>query len=600
MPLDSNHLVPGTPTFFPALLAQVRDVAPPSLPLDPIVFQSILLCLIAGEKHLLLRAPEQDVRLVVKLAYLTLSSVFGLPTHKIKIRPHSTYPIHTYGAPFLRSLFVPWTTHNDAQDEAASVKQTGGSRNRTRNNATWARSSSKKPRRRSISNMSNSSEVAGGTVVSNPFGDSHEFLPSTTSSSTNPFSTAPRPPKTRTPLPHAFSDPTPLRPRSDRSVPLQPRALVLSGLENATMPSQRALARVLAEKRVVLEDEDADEGFDEVWNLPDGFLMVYVCPIDAHERPAIHKTLLDKFSMSATVSPHSSIRALLSAPSRSSASYRNSPAIHPTPLPPGQLTPTSSPPFLAQPIPLPHHSHSFPLSHQHHHVHHPLLQQPLVPPALLDDLRAAYHRTYLSPLLELYASDLFSAARHHPQLDAIYLTAKSMKDVMDLARAGRVVGGDLTGIELVRDDAAYAATQAGNGSGHAKTERDDDDDESLNLTPAPIQIGYGSGLAHRYQSIEVVVEELDGATTPPLGEVGAELSSAQKPGILEVSEADIARMAPRVMTHRLRVRDGPHDEALGSAMFPAVPTDQEDSNTLSEGIGRTTIKEILVRILAEV
>ncbi|KAJ7772693.1 hypothetical protein DFH07DRAFT_700500, partial [Mycena maculata] len=64
------HLVPGTPTFFPALLAHVRDLAPPSLPVDPVVFQSILRCLIAGEKHLLLRAPEQDVRLVVKLAFL--------------------------------------------------------------------------------------------------------------------------------------------------------------------------------------------------------------------------------------------------------------------------------------------------------------------------------------------------------------------------------------------------------------------------------------------------------------------------------------------------------------------------------------------------
>ncbi|KAJ7495904.1 hypothetical protein B0H11DRAFT_1658524, partial [Mycena galericulata] len=64
------HLIPGTPTFFPALLAQIRDLALPSLPLDAVVFHSILRCLIAGEKHLLLRAPEQDVRLVVKLAFL--------------------------------------------------------------------------------------------------------------------------------------------------------------------------------------------------------------------------------------------------------------------------------------------------------------------------------------------------------------------------------------------------------------------------------------------------------------------------------------------------------------------------------------------------
>ncbi|KAJ7693305.1 hypothetical protein B0H17DRAFT_1059662 [Mycena rosella] len=585
-PLDSNHLVPGTPTFFPALLAHVRDPAQPSLPLDSIVFQSILLCLIAGEKHLLLRASEQDVRLVVKLAFMTLSSVFGLPTHKLKIRPRSTYPTNTSGAPFLRSLFLPWTAPVDSQDEAPSVKNFGASRNRTRNNATWARSSSKKPRRRS---MTNPNEL-GGTTSSNPFGDSHEFLPSASSSAVNPFSTAPRPSKARAPLPHAFSDPTPLRPRPDRSVALQPRALVICGLENATVPSQRALSRVLAEKRVILEDEDGDEAFDEVWNLPDGFLMVYVCPIDARERPAIHKTLLDKFALSATVSPHHSIRALLLSPSRNSASYRNSPAMGPpSPLP---VTPTSSPPFLAQPIPLPHHSHSLPLGH-HHHVHHPLLQQPLVPPALLHDLRATYYRTYLSPFLELYASDLFSAARHHPQLDGTLLTAKSMKDAIDLARAGRVIGGDLTGIELVREDAAYAA-KAANGR-EAKPEQAD----GSPLTTAQPFIT-GTGLAHRYQPIEVVVEEVDGASTPEPGDGAEPPARAREPEVLEVSGADVARIAPRAMTHRLRVRDGPQDEVFGSAMFPAVPADRADTNVFPDAGGRSTIKEILVRILAEV
>ncbi|KAJ6594209.1 hypothetical protein B0H19DRAFT_912150, partial [Mycena capillaripes] len=62
--------LPGTPPFFPTLLRLVRDLALPSLPIDAVVLQSILLCLVAGEKHLLLRAPAKDVRLVVKLAFL--------------------------------------------------------------------------------------------------------------------------------------------------------------------------------------------------------------------------------------------------------------------------------------------------------------------------------------------------------------------------------------------------------------------------------------------------------------------------------------------------------------------------------------------------
>jgi hypothetical protein len=58
---------PGTPDLFTSLLTYIRNT-PSSLPLDAVVFQSILLCLIAGDKHLILRTPEEDVGLVVKLA----------------------------------------------------------------------------------------------------------------------------------------------------------------------------------------------------------------------------------------------------------------------------------------------------------------------------------------------------------------------------------------------------------------------------------------------------------------------------------------------------------------------------------------------------
>ncbi|KAJ6625849.1 hypothetical protein B0H10DRAFT_1942345 [Mycena sp. CBHHK59/15] len=427
--------------------------------------------------------------------------------------------------------------------------------------------------------------------------------------------------KVRAPLPHSFSDPTPLRPR--QGAVLQPQALVISGLENATIPSQRALTKVLAEKRIVLDDEDEDgfledEGYNEVWNLPDGFIMVYVCPINAHERPGIHKTLwfrihqgqfsqLDKFAMSATVSPHHSLRALLLSPSHNSNSYRNSPALHTSPLPQGQTgTSTSSPPFLAQPLPLPHHGHPHPLAIHHHLYHHPLTQQPLVPPTLLSDLRATYSRTHMSPSLSLYASDLFSATRHHPQLDGTLLTAKSLKDAIDLARASRVIGGDLTGMELVRDDAADLAVKAHtllnvNENGSAKHDHDLEDERDDPGTPGPPGREKAKGDAHRYQPIEVVVEEADMSTTPVPEAESFHSEVAMPPELLEVSEADIARIVPRVLTHRLRVRDGPKDEVLGSAMFPAVPAvGDDDGIALDHGSQRSTVKEILIKILAEV
>ena len=101
---------------------------------------------------------------------------------------------------------------------------------------------------------------------------------------------------------------------------------MISGLEHAHVLDQKALAQVLSEKRVVLEgrplqklpglksgklasvgrgrgsldnrstafddegQEDAD--YDGVWNIPEGFITIYVCPWNTRERPNIHKTLV--------------------------------------------------------------------------------------------------------------------------------------------------------------------------------------------------------------------------------------------------------------------------------------------------------------------
>lgn len=90
----------------------------------------------------------------------------------------------------------------------------------------------------------------------------------------------------------------------NKPLPRLPRALVISGLENASTSSQRALAQVLAEKQILFDtppdgrghqvgqtDPDADE-YEGVWNLPEGFIAVYVCPIDPRERPNIHNSLV--------------------------------------------------------------------------------------------------------------------------------------------------------------------------------------------------------------------------------------------------------------------------------------------------------------------
>lgn len=68
--------------------------------------------------------------------------------------------------------------------------------------------------------------------------------------------------------------------------------------------TQRTFANALSEKQVVLDSKhsrkiavdsnrqtetDDDDG---TWSLPDGFITVYVCQLNARDRPCIHKTLV--------------------------------------------------------------------------------------------------------------------------------------------------------------------------------------------------------------------------------------------------------------------------------------------------------------------
>lgn len=64
-----DELLPlvGSPAFIPTILSYLRNSSSGILPLDPVIFQNILVSIIAGDKHLILHTPEEDVALVVKL-----------------------------------------------------------------------------------------------------------------------------------------------------------------------------------------------------------------------------------------------------------------------------------------------------------------------------------------------------------------------------------------------------------------------------------------------------------------------------------------------------------------------------------------------------
>lgn len=69
----------------------------------------------------------------------------------------------------------------------------------------------------------------------------------------------------------------------------------------------------------------------------------------------------------------------------------------------------------------------------------------------------------------------------------------------------------------------------------------------------------------------------------------------------DVSEVDAAKVVPRVISHRLRVRDGPEDEMMAGVVYlataPRVPAGVESN----EGVWRRrTVKEILVKLIGDV
>jgi len=229
--------------------------------------------------------------------------------------------------PFLRSLFL--RTDRDEASQTSGRSKTLNSRNE------HSPSRSKKSRPtlypRSASFPSELSFAATATSSQPP--DTHfsdQRPQSITSSSLRDAdhrhsSTVSPTSSPRTRVLHAHTDPTPLRQSGTR--PEFPHALVVSGLEHARILEQRALTRVLTEKRIVLEGgvpqgssdpksgkmqrarrgrasldnksnpfddtkglEDAD--YDGVWDVPDDFIMIYVCPWNTRERPNIHKTLV--------------------------------------------------------------------------------------------------------------------------------------------------------------------------------------------------------------------------------------------------------------------------------------------------------------------
>lgn len=237
----------------------------------------------------------------------TLSSIFNLPTHKLRIKSrlstNTTACIDT--SAFLRSLFLSSgsTSNHTSQDEAFS-ESSGLKYVNHHRQAAHSRPSKHRKFRSFPNNLAAAVQTHGSTspLLMSDSVPIPDLIPSTFSASAPII--RPHPIEPIKLLPHSHSDPLSARRKRPSQSRLLPHALVISGLEYATDLTQRTFANVLTERQVILEskqsrapegtnnresDTDDDHG---TWNLPDSFITVYVCPLNARERPSIHKTLV--------------------------------------------------------------------------------------------------------------------------------------------------------------------------------------------------------------------------------------------------------------------------------------------------------------------
>ncbi|KAG6853777.1 hypothetical protein C0991_001488 [Blastosporella zonata] len=594
---DLRSLI-GSSAFLPAALAYVRNSSSGNLPLDPGIFQAILQCMVAGDKYLLLHTPEEDVALVAKLAAWTLLSIFDLPTHRAKTGSRAIPAIRSKDLTpprdpnmFLRSLFLP-TNKCDASDLPKP-----------------------KSRKRRPSFLRPASAPIDPPHPGKLFaGAGHHNSASADTDTAPPLIIAAPQPR---PFTHAHTESIPHL-YKEQSQPEFPHALVLSGLEHATVREQVSLAQTLTRRQIVFEPikpehnlidsyqrrtpsrnhHDSKHGntrfqtveYDGTWNLPDGFILIYVCPWNSRERPNIHRSLLDLFAMSSTIFVQKHVRDALRALPFSSNSTSHS-RIHssrsnpptPSPLPSLALASPRTPPALCQALPgsiRPRSSRNFLLQPP------PIVPKQLFPRDFIVSLQKAAQSAYMSSQLSLYLSDLFSAVRHHPKLDGTFLTARSMNDANALARAGKVLGTDPTGGELLRDFS------------NARYDEGEDDH------------AYGAGGQNNSEMYEYIASGSESVTIdvphePSHSAKGRDVASIipmeESTEPLFISEAAIARVVPRAVTHRLRLRDGPSDEVLAGAIFGATFESRRKEATHESGWDtRSTVKDILIEILAEV
>lgn len=236
-----------------------------------------------------------------------------MPTRKLKIRPRnvssrpSANPSSDSVAVFLRSLFLPALSSESNSNYTSPNEDDDGS---TAENKKQHRPHAPKHSissvsiKRTYTNIIATSPILRRTSPESILMQGSSYNETSSSINTGILKPTPTYPPNYPAMAHAFTDPLPVRQTARKSKRrhhgsrssgaskqlLQlPQALVVSGLETGSEAVQRALAQVIREKQVCLDDEN-------IRPLPEDFFVVYVCPWNARERPEIHKSLVSPFT----------------------------------------------------------------------------------------------------------------------------------------------------------------------------------------------------------------------------------------------------------------------------------------------------------------
>jgi hypothetical protein len=210
----------------------------------------------------------------------------------------------------------------------------------------------------------------------------------------------------------------------------------------------------------------------------------------------------------------------------------------------------------------------------------------VLPRDFLPRLRSFSTPTHVNihPSLRLYIADLIAAARHHHELDGTLLGIRCVQDAEAFVRAHRVFCAGDVGSALVEQAAAFSITSAAG--------------SSLSL--------HHGGVAD--VDVQLHWPEVGSFTTPSSGRPASVAEASEADWLhldpqakWDVSEVDVAKVVPRVVSHRLRVRDGPEDEMMAGVMFMATNPRVQTGVESKDGVWRRrTVKEILVKLMSQV